>query len=69
MYCTKQIAGTFNCSHNNITTLRGCPKIIFWDFNCSDNKLKPISIIQRSNFKNIYWVFTEQLKALKEESV
>lgn len=66
MYCTKQIAGTFNCSHNNITTLRGCPKIIFWDFDCSDNKLETNRYYPKIEFKDIYWGFsTEDLKSLK----
>lgn len=35
-----RIDGSFNCSHCNLTTLRGVPDIIEGSFDCSLNKLK-----------------------------
>ena len=33
------IYGDFNCSHNNLVDLNGCPKEVSGDFNCSHNQL------------------------------
>lgn len=33
------VSGSFNCSYNFLTTLKGCPKIIGGDFNCGRNDL------------------------------
>lgn len=34
-----EINGDFICSHNNLTSLKNCPKIIKGEFDCSHNKL------------------------------
>jgi hypothetical protein len=37
------INGNFDCSHNNLTSLKGCPFKIKKDFNCHNNDLKDIN--------------------------
>lgn len=34
-----KVEGDFLCSHNNLTSLKGCPKEVGGEFNCSKNKL------------------------------
>ena len=34
-----EINGFFDCSHNKLTSLRGCPEIVHGNFSCSDNNL------------------------------
>ena len=34
---TKEVGGSFNCSHNQLTSLEYAPKEIGGDFNCNDN--------------------------------
>ena len=34
-----RINGYFNCSHNNLTSLEGCPKEVGGYFDCSNNQL------------------------------
>jgi hypothetical protein len=36
------VYGSFNCSYNHLTTLKGCPKIITDDFNCSRNNINSL---------------------------
>ena len=38
----RKIAGDFDCSHNEITSLEGCPEIVGGDFNCSYNQIKSL---------------------------
>ena len=35
-----RISGNFNCSGNQLTTLKGAPKEVVGNFYCSDNKVK-----------------------------
>ena len=34
-----EVAGSFNCSNNNLTSLVGSPHTVSGNFNCSDNNL------------------------------
>ena len=34
-----KVNGYFNCSHNKLTSLKGCPKIVNGYFSCSSNNL------------------------------
>jgi hypothetical protein len=34
-----RVSGDFDCSHNNLTSLKGCPRWIGRYFSCSNNKL------------------------------
>jgi hypothetical protein len=38
-----KVIGYFNCSHNQLTNLRGCPIEVFTSFNCSYNFLTSLS--------------------------
>jgi hypothetical protein len=42
----------FDISHNNLITLRGCPKIVNGEFFCSDNKLSDFEYLPKK-FKGI----------------
>ena len=34
-----RVTGNFNCNHNQLTTLEGCPKEVGGNFNCNHNQL------------------------------
>ena len=34
-----RVSGKFDCSHNNLTSLEGCPKYVGGSFFCNNNKL------------------------------
>ena len=34
-----KVTGDFNCSYNNLTSLKGAPQTVGGDFKCSDNQL------------------------------
>ena len=53
-----EVGGSFYCSHNKLTSLKGAPKKVGGTFNCSSNKLNSlkgapkevgISIVQITN--------------------
>lgn len=51
------ISGYFDCSFNNLTSLRGCPKKVNGVFDCSHNKLESLEYrpeIVKSFFKCDY---------------
>jgi len=35
----KESHGDFHCNNNKLTSLKGCPEIVYGDFNCFRNKL------------------------------
>tara|TARA_B100001175_G_C19491962_1_gene633125 strand:+ start:1267 stop:1770 length:504 start_codon:yes stop_codon:yes gene_type:complete len=37
-----KVSGSFDCSYNFLTTLKGCPISVGGDFNCHRNKIKEI---------------------------
>ena len=39
------ISGSFSVRGNNLTTLRGCPKIVARDFSCTNNKLTSLNFM------------------------
>lgn len=51
-----KVNGNFNCSYNELKSLKGAPKIIMGNFNCSYNKLESLEflpdIINISFFSN-----------------
>lgn len=38
-----KISGYFDISHNNLESLRGCPRIVFGFFSCAENNLESLS--------------------------
>ncbi len=38
-YCPETVGGHFNCSDNQLTSLKYCPKTVGGDFSCSENQL------------------------------
>jgi len=34
-----KVSGTFDCSENNLTSLKGCPKCVGGNFSCGNNNL------------------------------
>lgn len=58
------VYGDFNCSVNNLTSLKGCPRIVHGDFYCGSNCLKSLEY-----FPEIFhgWVYccNNKLKSLK----
>lgn len=47
IYCTKIINDDFDSSHNNLSSLEGCPKI-FGNFYCDSNKIVNLEYIDLS---------------------
>jgi hypothetical protein len=46
------VHGNFNCSRNNLNTLKGCPKYIHGGFNCSNNLLWDFKYFPSSSLHN-----------------
>jgi hypothetical protein len=50
-----KINGFFNCCHNNLTSLRGCPiYYVKGDFLCSSNKLRSLDFCPKYVGENFY---------------
>ena len=41
------VDGDFNCSVNNLTSLKGCPEVVKGSFNCSNNKLTNLEYLPK----------------------
>jgi hypothetical protein len=47
-----RIEGSFNCSNNKLTSLKGSPESIFYSFNCKNNQLESLEGITQSTGTN-----------------
>ena len=47
-----KINGSFNCSHNQLESLKGCPEIVTGEFRCNHNKLKSLEGCPKIVYKN-----------------
>jgi len=59
-----KIFGKFNCSWNNLTSLKGCPEIVNGDFWCSNNNLKDLKYSPKI-VNGYFWCSNNNLKDLK----
>ena len=48
------VSGNFNCSHNNLTDLKGSPKYVSGSFFCSDNNLTSLEFCPKEVGENFY---------------
>lgn len=54
----------FNCSHNELISLKGCPKIVGSNFNCSHNKLNTLEYCPEI-VNNSFYCHNNELISLK----
>ena len=64
----KEVNGDFDCSHNNLTSLEGCPEIINDNFFCGYNNLTSLKDSPKY-IKNNYYCNNNNLENLKDSSV
>ena len=56
-----RVTGYFDCSHNNIESLDGCPLEVFYTFNCSYNPIKSL----KGSPKKCWHFISDNCKNLK----
>ena len=63
-----KIIGDFNCGSNNLTSLKGCPEIVYGNFFCMSNKLTSLKYSPKIINKNFGCSYNK-LKSLKYSPV
>lgn len=58
-----RVLGSFYCSNNKLTSLKGCPKIVAKAFSCSGNKLDNLEFSPQKT--GSFFCIKSQLKSLK----
>ena len=64
----KTVNGNFDCSYNQLESLKGCPEIVYGDFVCSGNKLTSL----KGNLKEVKGIFycnNNEIKNIREQII
>ena len=59
-----KVTGNFNCGHNQLESLEGCPQTVTGDFDCDNNQLKSLEGCPQT-VGGYFYCSNNQLKSLK----